>query len=24
MVEWPTAFAGHFDEKYLEIPEEVS
>ncbi|WPC19035.1 glycine--tRNA ligase subunit beta [Pediococcus inopinatus] len=23
LVEWPTAFAGHFDEKYLEIPEEV-
>ncbi|GEN94986.1 glycine--tRNA ligase subunit beta [Pediococcus ethanolidurans] len=23
LVEWPTAFSGHFDEKYLEIPEEV-
>lgn len=23
LVEWPIAFAGHFDEKYLEIPEEV-
>lgn len=23
IVEWPTAFAGSFDEKYLEIPDEV-
>lgn len=23
LVEWPTAFAGSFDEKYLTIPEEV-
>ncbi|WP_125703460.1 glycine--tRNA ligase subunit beta [Lacticaseibacillus daqingensis] len=23
LVEWPTAFAGHFDEKYLAIPEAV-
>ncbi|MGT2934086.1 glycine--tRNA ligase subunit beta [Streptococcus catagoni] len=23
LVEYPTAFMGHFDEKYLEIPEEV-
>ena len=23
LVEWPTAFAGRFDEKYLEIPEAV-
>lgn len=23
IVEWPTAFAGDFDEKYLEIPDEV-
>ncbi|WP_367294917.1 glycine--tRNA ligase subunit beta [Levilactobacillus yonginensis] len=23
LVEWPTAFAGKFDEKYLTIPEEV-
>ncbi|AMV61579.1 Glycyl-tRNA synthetase beta chain [Pediococcus damnosus] len=23
LVEYPTAFAGHFDKKYLEIPEEV-
>ncbi|MFC2400426.1 MAG: glycine--tRNA ligase subunit beta [Streptococcus sobrinus] len=23
LVEYPTAFMGHFDEKYLEVPEEV-
>ncbi|KRN54243.1 glycine--tRNA ligase subunit beta [Carnobacterium divergens] len=23
LVEYPTAFSGHFDEKYLAIPEEV-
>ncbi|GEK27800.1 glycine--tRNA ligase subunit beta [Furfurilactobacillus siliginis] len=23
LVEWPTTFAGHFDEKYLTIPDEV-
>lgn len=23
LVEWPTAFSGHFDEKYLELPDEV-
>lgn len=23
LVEWPTAFAGSFDEKYLKIPSEV-
>lgn len=23
LVEWPTAFAGHFDEKYLALPEPV-
>ncbi|QMU07575.1 glycine--tRNA ligase subunit beta [Levilactobacillus suantsaii] len=23
LVEWPTAFAGSFDQKYLTIPEEV-
>lgn len=23
IVEWPTAFLGHFDEKYLELPEAV-
>ncbi|GMA68815.1 glycine--tRNA ligase beta subunit [Leuconostoc litchii] len=23
IVEWPTAFSGGFDEKYLEIPDEV-
>lgn len=23
LVEWPTAFAGNFDEKYLKIPDEV-
>ncbi len=23
LVEWPTAFAGRFDEKYLDIPEAV-
>ncbi|NLR32196.1 glycine--tRNA ligase subunit beta [Levilactobacillus tujiorum] len=23
LVEWPTAFAGSFDEKYLTIPDEV-
>jgi glycyl-tRNA synthetase beta chain len=23
IVEWPTAFAGKFDSKYLEIPDEV-
>lgn len=23
LVEWPTAFAGHFDEKYLTLPDEV-
>lgn len=23
LVEWPTAFAGRFDEKYLQIPEAV-
>ena len=23
LVEWPTAFAGHFDAKYLTIPDEV-
>ena len=23
LVEWPTAFYGQFDPKYLEIPEEV-
>ncbi|MDN6716113.1 MAG: glycine--tRNA ligase subunit beta [Lacticaseibacillus paracasei] len=23
LVEWPTAFAGNFDEKYLKIPEAV-
>lgn len=23
LVEWPTAFAGHFDEQYLAIPEAV-
>ncbi|MCI2151682.1 glycine--tRNA ligase subunit beta [Leuconostoc mesenteroides] len=23
IVEWPTAFAGTFDKKYLEIPDEV-
>ncbi len=23
LVEYPTAFAGHFDPKYLQIPEEV-
>lgn len=23
IVEWPTAFAGSFDEKYLELPDEV-
>lgn len=23
LVEWPTAFAGKFDEKYLKIPDEV-
>lgn len=23
LVEYPTAFMGHFDEKYLDIPEEV-
>ena len=23
LVEWPTAFAGAFDEKYLVLPEEV-
>ncbi|MCK8616974.1 glycine--tRNA ligase subunit beta [Fructobacillus sp. M158] len=23
IVEWPTAFAGNFDEKYLKLPKEV-
>lgn len=23
LVEWPTAFAGHFDAKYLDLPREV-
>ncbi|MBI5711786.1 MAG: glycine--tRNA ligase subunit beta [Candidatus Eisenbacteria bacterium] len=23
MVEWPTAFAGHFDPQYLDLPREV-
>lgn len=23
LVEWPTAFAGRFDEKYLDLPREV-
>lgn len=23
LVEWPTAFAGQFDEKYLDLPDEV-
>ena len=23
LVEWPTAFAGTFDQKYLELPEPV-
>lgn len=23
LVEWPTAFSGHFDEKYLNLPDEV-
>ncbi|WEV55084.1 glycine--tRNA ligase subunit beta [Leuconostocaceae bacterium ESL0723] len=23
IVEWPTAFAGNFDEKYLDLPDEV-
>ncbi|GKT03310.1 glycine--tRNA ligase subunit beta [Furfurilactobacillus sp. WILCCON 0119] len=23
LVEWPTSFAGHFDDKYLTIPDEV-
>jgi len=23
LVEWPTAFAGHFDSRYLELPRDV-
>ncbi len=23
LVEWPTAFAGHFEEEYLNLPDEV-
>ena len=23
LVEWPTAFAGHFEGKYLDLPREV-